>query len=45
MDCMKLPHEGDELFTLLEIDYHHRQRLKNLQHEFRMLCPLDQDNK
>ena len=40
MDCMKLPHEGDELYSLLEKDYHYRQHLKNLQHEFRILCPL-----
>lgn len=41
MACMNLPHEGDELIHLLDKEYHYRQRLKDLQHEFRLLCPLD----
>ena len=45
ISCMSLPHKGDELIQLIEVDYHNKQRLKNLQHEFRMLCPLEQDNK
>ena len=45
ISCMSLPHKGDELIQLIEVDYHNKQLLKNLQHEFRMLCPLEQDNK
>lgn len=45
MYCMHLKYEGDELFNYLDLTLNHRQLLKDLQHEFRMLCPLDQDNK
>ena len=32
---------GDKIFSLLENTHDYRQLLKTLQHDFRMLCPLD----